>query len=75
MTESQELIKLRVTKDEDIQALTEAYNERTMFTLTGAGLMARYSPVEIEIGNTKSCISDRAHAVMVLKLFDVQTFN
>jgi len=75
VTESQELIKLRVTKDEDIQALTEAYNERTMFTLTGAGLMARYSPVEIEIGNTKSCISDRAHAVMVLKLFDVQTFN
>lgn len=75
MTESQELIRLRVTKKEDIEALTEAYNDRTMFTLTGAGLMARYSPVEIEIGNTQSCISDRAHAVMVLKLFDVQTFN
>lgn len=75
MIEPQELIQLRVTKDEDIQALTEAYNDCRIFTLTGAGLMARYTPVEIEVGNTQSCISDRAHAVMVLKLFDVQTFN
>lgn len=75
MIQSQELIQLRVTKDEEIRALAEAYNDHTMFTLTGAGLIARYSPLEIEIGNTQSCISDRAHAVMVLKLFDVQTFN